>query len=140
MVKGSKRIGSVTLLPPGQARMSLGSVTMKRHGQEAGSFWTLYAPVIGTYYLAKKQEAHLKEKKKKTQPACRVDGPQGGDTNEPGCQQERMSQALLRLERCVRIHKSVLPGLVNFYSTGSTLLLGSWHTANICAYAINKMR
>lgn len=60
MAKGSKRTGSVTLLPNGQVRMSLGSGTMKRHGQEARSFWTLYAPAIGTYYLTKKQEAHLK--------------------------------------------------------------------------------
>lgn len=33
--------------------------------------------------------------------------------------------ALLRLERCVRIHKPLLPGLGNFYSTGSVLLPGS---------------
>lgn len=32
---------------------------------------------------------------------------------------------MLTLERCERIHKSMLPGLGNFYSTGSFLLLGS---------------
>lgn len=33
--------------------------------------------------------------------------------------------ALLRLERGVRIHKCLLPGLGNFYSTGAVLLPGS---------------